>query len=159
MTSKNNFLISHLINYISYFSKTPTIARNILAITLRNWWPLNLCNCHDHSQFWFNTYRPRRSRRRFADDIFQWIYLNENLWISIDISLKCVLKGQIDNIRELVWILAWRRLVDKPLFVLCLAFWRIYASLGLDELTKINTTLADAVSGLFAAMECIRSCL
>ena len=28
--------------------------------------------------------------RHFADDIFKWIFLNENVWIPIKISLKFV---------------------------------------------------------------------
>ena len=38
----------------------------------------------------------------FADDIFKWIFLNENVWISIDISLKFVPRGPINNIPTLV---------------------------------------------------------
>ena len=38
----------------------------------------------------------------FPDDIFKWIFLNENVWISINISLKFVLKGPINNIPALV---------------------------------------------------------
>ena len=42
--------------------------------------------------------------------------LNENVWISIKISLKFVPKGPISNIPALVHIMAWRRPSDKPLF-------------------------------------------
>ena len=52
----------------------------------------------------------------FADNIFKCIFLNENLWISINISLKFVPKGPINNIQALVQIMAWRRPGDKPLF-------------------------------------------
>ena len=62
-----------------------------------------------------NTLRPRQNRRRFADDIFKWIFLNENVWISINISLKFVPKSPIDHIPALVQIMAWRRPGDKPL--------------------------------------------
>ena len=40
--------------------------------------------------------------RYFADDIFKCIFLNENIWISINISLKFAPKGQINNIPTLV---------------------------------------------------------
>ena len=33
----------------------------------------------------------------FADDIFKCLFLNENIWISMKISLKFVPKGPIDN--------------------------------------------------------------
>ena len=62
-----------------------------------------------------NSLRPRQNRRHFADDIFQCIFLNENVWISIKISLKFVPKGPINNIPALVQIMAWRRPGDKPL--------------------------------------------
>ena len=62
-----------------------------------------------------NTLRPRRNRRRFADDIFKCIFLIENVWISITISLKFVPEGPINNISALVQIMAWRRPGDKPL--------------------------------------------
>ena len=64
---------------------------------------------------WVNTLRPRRSRRHFADDSFRYIFLNENIWISIKISLKLIAKGAINNIVALVQIIAWRRSGDKPL--------------------------------------------
>ena len=62
-----------------------------------------------------NTLRPRQNGRRFADDTFKRIFLNENVRISIKILLKFVPKGQIDNIPALVQIMAWRRSGDKPL--------------------------------------------
>ena len=63
----------------------------------------------------FNTLRPRQNGSHFADDIFKCIFLNENIWISIKISLKFVPKGPINNIPALDQIMAWRRLGDKPL--------------------------------------------
>ena len=50
----------------------------------------------------FNTLRPRQNGRHFADDILKCIFLNENVWIPIEISLKFVPKGPIDNIPALV---------------------------------------------------------
>ena len=49
-----------------------------------------------------NTLRPRQNGRHFPDDILKCIFLNENVLISIKISLKFVPKGQIDNIPSLV---------------------------------------------------------
>ena len=71
-------------------------------------WPTYLCVC-------FNTLRPRRNEQHFADDILKRIFFNENVWISIKISLKFVPKGLINNIPALVQIMAWRRSGDKPL--------------------------------------------
>ena len=63
----------------------------------------------------FNTLRPRQNGRRFADDTFIRIFLNENVRISIKVSLKFVPKGQSNNIQALVQIMAWCRSGDKPL--------------------------------------------
>ena len=61
------------------------------------------------------TLRPRQKGCRFPDDIFKCIFLNENVWISIKISLNFVPKGPINNIPSLVQIMAWCRPGDKPL--------------------------------------------
>ena len=45
-----------------------------------------------------NTLRPRHNGRHFPDNIFKWIFLNRNLWISIKISLKFVPRGPINII-------------------------------------------------------------
>ena len=62
-----------------------------------------------------NTLRPRQNGRRFADDTFKRIFLNENVRISIKIALKFVTKGPINNNPALLQIMAWRRSGDKPL--------------------------------------------
>ena len=62
-----------------------------------------------------NTLRPRQNGRHFRDDSFKWIILDENVWISIEVSLKFVPKGLINNIPALVQIMAGRRPGDKPL--------------------------------------------
>ena len=62
-----------------------------------------------------NTLRPRQHGRHFADDTFKAIFLNENIGISIKISLKSVSKVPINNIPALVQIMAWRWPGDKPL--------------------------------------------
>ena len=52
---------------------------------------------------------PFRSRH------FNCIFLNENVWIPIKISLKFVPKDPMNNITALVQIIAWRRPGNKPL--------------------------------------------
>ena len=44
----------------------------------------------------------RQDGRHFADDISKYIFLNKNVWNPIEISLKFVPKGPIDNIPALV---------------------------------------------------------
>ena len=75
-----------------------------------------------------NTLRPRQNRRYFPDDKFKWIFLNENIWISVSISLKFVPSGPINNIPTLVHVMAWRRAGQW-----WLDYRRIYASLDLNE--------------------------
>ena len=50
------------------------------------------------------THLPWKNGRHFADDVFRRIFMNEMFCISIQISLKYVPKGQIDQIG------------DKPLY-------------------------------------------
>ena len=75
-----------------------------------------LCKIVTNSWLFFNnTLRPRQNDRRFADDIFKRIFLNENVRIAIEISMKFVPNGRINNNPALVQIMAWRRSGDKPL--------------------------------------------
>ena len=71
----------------------------------------NICCTWHNSYMWqesdfqlilVNTLRPRQNGRRFLDDIFKWIFKNETTWIEIEISLKFVPRGLIDNIPALV---------------------------------------------------------
>ena len=62
----------------------------------------------------FNTLRLRQNSHDFADYMFKCIFVNENVWISIWISLL-IPKGPVNNIPTLVEIMAWCRPGDKPL--------------------------------------------
>ena len=61
------------------------------------------------------TLRSRQHGPHFADDTFKRIFLNENVEISIKISLMIVPKGPINNIPALVQVMAWHQPGDKPL--------------------------------------------
>ena len=76
----------------------------------------------------FNTLRPRQNGRHFVDDTFKRIFVNENVKISINISLKFVPKGLINNIPALVqimdhylnqwWLIYWRHIcVTRPQWI------------------------------------------
>ena len=56
-------------------------------------------------------------RDKMADisHIFKSNFLTEDMWIALDISLKFIPKGPINNIPALVQIMAWHRPGDKPL--------------------------------------------
>ena len=62
-----------------------------------------------------DTLRPKQNGRHLPNDIFKYIFLNENARISIEMSLKFAPNGPINNIPALVRIMAWRRPGDKPL--------------------------------------------
>ena len=112
---------------VSYFlCQCSTITINSLFYII-NWW-VNMCHSFFHSSKPdvtdgyplyrpFNSLRPRQNGRYFTDDTFKRIFWNENVWISIKISLKFVSKGPINNIPVLVKIMAWRRPGDKPLVI------------------------------------------
>ena len=87
-----------------------------------------------------NTLRPRQYGRRFPDDIFKCIFLNENVWIPIKMFVP---KGLIKNIPAMVQIMAWRRPgASHYLNQWWLVYRRIYASLGLNELRRPLFTAA-----------------
>ena len=67
------------------------------------------------SMAYLNTLRPRQNGRHFADDIFNCIFLNENVWIPINFSLKFAPQDPINNIPALVQIMAWRLPGDNTL--------------------------------------------
>ena len=70
---------------------------------------------HTLDELMLNPLRPRQNGRRFADGMFKCIFLNENVWVPIEISLKFVPKASINNNPSLDQIMAWRRPGDNPL--------------------------------------------
>ena len=62
-----------------------------------------------------NTLRPKQNGRHFAVDIFKFIFVNEICDILIQISLKYVPRGPVDNMPALVQMMAWHRTGDKSL--------------------------------------------
>ena len=55
---------------------------------------------------WVNTLRPRQDGHHFANNVFKCIFLNENVWILLKISLEFVPKVPINNIPALAKIMA-----------------------------------------------------
>ena len=54
-------------------------------------------------------------------DTCMYLLIDENVQISIQISLKFVAKGPITNIQALFQIMAWRRPADNPVSELMMA--------------------------------------
>ena len=76
--------------------------------------PGHIDSIHAWKWSYINTLRPRQNGRHSPDNICKCIFLNENVWISIKISLNFVPRGPINNIPTLVQIMAWRRPGHKP---------------------------------------------
>ena len=55
-----------------------------------------------------NSCPPGQNGRNFVDAIFRCIFVNENVSILIEISLKCISKGPIDNKSALILVMAHR---------------------------------------------------
>ena len=68
-----------------------------------------------HEPVWKHNIRNNQYLVWFPDDISRWIFLNENILILIQISLKVVAKGQINNIQPLVRIMSWGQQGDNLL--------------------------------------------
>ena len=98
--------------YIPFTHFTILILKYWEYIFDNSWWIALAKN-----QWITNSLRPSQNGQHFSDYIFRCIFLYENLWTSIKISLKYICKGIIDNILALVQINAPNRL-------------RIYASPG-----------------------------
>ena len=108
-----------------------------------------------------NTLRPRQNGRHFPDDIFKCIFLNENVWISIKISLKFVPKGSIDNIPALVQIMAWRRPGAKPLSELMMVSLLTYICVTRPQWVKyhevrLSNSAVEPITKLRANLQMIR---
>ena len=69
------------------------------------------------------------------DAIFKRIFMNENVRISINISLEFVPKDLFNNIPVLVQIMAWRRAGDRPLSEPIMVNW-------LDAYTRHSASMS-----------------
>ena len=85
-----------------------------------------------------NILRPRQNGRHFPNDIFKRSLSDENVRVSINISLNFVPYGSNDKKPALVQIMALPQSGDKPLSWTHggLVHWLIYAALGLNVLIR-----------------------
>ena len=94
------------------------VTGQVVLIWTSGVWVLAIDMGHVLSQYrlkTFNTLRLRQNGQHFTVDILKHISFNENVWISIKISLKFVPKGPINKIPAMVQIMAWHRPGDKSL--------------------------------------------
>ena len=82
-----------------------------------SWYAINLKEAKwTNKLHWkLNTLRPRQFLYRIANDIFNCISLNENVWISNKISMKLVPTDPIEDDSALVQVMGWRGTGGKPL--------------------------------------------
>ena len=108
-------------NQVTYSSKTnSSLTFTDLIMRAIVWGLFQSWGCLHPSDFYVdirtsNTLRPKWNGHHFPDDICKCVFFNENVLISINISLKFIPNAPMDNIPVLVQIMAWRRLGDKPL--------------------------------------------
>ena len=76
----------------------------------------NVCIPLYSIQLHINTLRPKQNGRHFPNNIFKCLFLKENSWISIRISLKFLPKVPINYKPALVQIMTGCLTGDKPLF-------------------------------------------
>ena len=89
-----------------------------------------------------NVLRPIQNGRRFADDVFKYIFLNNNVWIPMKFHCSLFLRVQltIPQRRFRSWLGAVKA-TSHYLNQWWLDYLRIYASLGLNKLTHWVTWL------------------
>ena len=91
-----------------------------------------------------STSRPRWNAQHFADGIFKRIFFNTYVWMSSKTSPKFVPKGPINNIPALDQMVSCaENATSHCLNQWWLVYWRIYASLGLNELSYFFIKLQD----------------
>ena len=108
--------------YFSFFQYSLSgYAFTMGKLVLNHWDLVTPCGLkapsHNLKQCWliisklcviFQLWGQEKNDHHFADDTFKRIFLNENIRISLKVSLRSVPKGPINNIPALVQIMAWR---------------------------------------------------
>ena len=61
-----------------------------------------------------NALRSEQNGCRFEHNIFNYIFVEENLCILVQIRLTFVLKGLIDNELALIQVMAWYQTGNRP---------------------------------------------
>ena len=106
-----------------HFEKPYSDLRKFKVVGIKKEWCIsiivsdnaNVLPCRSEVAFLAVTLKPRQHGWHYPDDIFKCIFLDENVIIPIDISLKFVPQVPINKIPALIQIMALRRPGDKPL--------------------------------------------
>ena len=95
------------------------------------------------SMAWFvsfaiNTLMPKQYGRHFADSIFKCVFLNENVFILIKVSMTFVHRVQLTIFQHWFnWYVAWLA-PNQYLNQWWLVYWLIFASPGHNESTSLK---------------------
>ena len=108
-----------LIPSVILVTKTHCLERHRVTRRVTRTWVSHRINEH-------NTLRPRQNGRHFADDTLKCIFLKGNVWIPIEISLKFVPKGSINN--------------NPALFQISSELSELYEPMKVSSLTHICAT-------------------
>ena len=105
----------------------------------------------DGRKHWMlNTLRPRQNGCYFPDIIFKCMFLNENVWIPIKISLKFALKGPINNILAL----DGAKPLSEPVLVCLLTHICVYRPQWVKCFGGDKGVVSSMVMCLFSANQC-----
>ena len=110
---------SYGMSFVSILMKNDRVIKGFYCISLQSYsgriFPLAVNSSMSQCDVGIsNSSPPGQNGCHFADDIFKCIFITESVWIFIQISLKFVPKGLIDNKAALVQVMAGRRTGDKP---------------------------------------------
>ena len=107
---------------------------DVIYISTSHQWYNNSNAAHNTAVCILNTLRPRQNSSHFAAYILKCILFNQKVRISIEMPVKFVPKGShYNNKPSLLQIIAHNRRQIITRTIDGLSYWRIYASLGLNE--------------------------
>ena len=120
------WMSNHILSILHYVITHPCLnfRCNIINMSLKLWHGLGIAS---HQFVWWKYLFMHKTNaslthwvwskmaHHISDDIFKYIFLNDNVCIAIRISLKFVPEGPIHNIPSLVQKITWRLVGAKPL--------------------------------------------
>ena len=111
---------------------------------------------------WQHSSPPGQNGRHFTDDNMICIFVNQKLSFLINISRKFVPKYPIDNNPALAYIMAWRRISDRPLSEPMLTrfidpYMRLYGGWVNDSLWVLSLFALTVLLGCLSALRSLLS--
>ena len=100
---------------------------------------------HNRPNCFVSTHLGLYNGRNFSEDIFKYVYLNENCCFFIVILLKFVPHFQVNNIPALFQIIAWCRSGDNHCLIQCRPSLLMHICVCRSEWNWYGEALEDAV--------------